>query len=429
MPAKEGRCMEKTVCIVGMGYGGLPLAAEFSKKIRVTGFDSDKEKIRLLQKGIDYTGENYLSGADKSGLFFTSRTGDIRNADFVIIAVPTPVDEKFRPDLQFVKSACVAVGKNLKKGAVVVLESTVYPGVTEEVCLPLLEKHSGMKCGTDFRIGYSPERINTGDAEHSITRVVKVVAGMDRETTGKIASLYGRIIKAGVFRAKDIRTAEASKITENIQRDVNIALMNELSVIFEKMGVDSRDVIEAASTKWNFAGYYPGMVGGHCIPVDPYYLIYRAGQLGCEPELMQAGRAVNNSVPARVADMALEELGKAGRKPQESVVLVMGLTFKENVRDVRNSPAKELIRRLVKEGVKVKGYDPLLDAAATEKFGVEVLKRPEFDGIDCVIIASPHKEFSGIEFGSFTPKPAIIDVRGFFRERKLKEKGFSYRQL
>ncbi len=319
------------VCIVGLGYVGLPLAEAFSEHISTIGFDIDDEKIEELKK---------INNEDN--LEFTSDPSKIREADFVLICVPTPVTKSKEPDLSYVKSAAELIGKNLKRGAVVVLESTVYPGVTEEIIKPILEEESKMRCGIDFYIGYSPERINPGDEEHDLTKITKIVAGIDDETTEILAELYGLITNA--YKAKDIKTAEAAKVIENIQRDLNIALMNELAIIFHKMGLDTKSVLEAASTKWNFHKYSPGLVGGHCIPVDPYYLVYKAKELGYHPQVILAGRAINDYMPKHVAEMAIKGLNEVGKVIKGSKVLIMGLTYKENVLDTRESPVREMVR-------------------------------------------------------------------------------------
>ncbi|CAD6490170.1 MAG: UDP-N-acetyl-D-mannosamine dehydrogenase [Candidatus Argoarchaeum ethanivorans] len=333
---------DKTVCIAGLGYVGLPLALAFSRHLKTIGFDVDAGKI----------GE--LSGANNNpGIAFTDDPGEIRNADYVIIAVPTPVTKSKDPDLSYIESAAMTIGRNLKPGAIVVLESTVYPGVTEEVLKPILEHESGLTCGTDFKIGYSPERINPGDDAHLLERITKIVSGMDIETTEVLSSLYGMITT--VYEAKDIKTAEAAKVIENIQRDLNIALMNELSLIFAKMGLATSDVLEAAGTKWNFHRYSPGLVGGHCIPVDPYYLVHRAKKLGYHPQVILAGRAINDSMPAHVAGMMIRGLNEAGKVIKGSKVLIMGLAYKENVADTRESPARGIVEGLSDFGVEVYG--------------------------------------------------------------------------
>lgn len=421
--------LREKICVVGLGYVGLPLALEFSKKTGVVGFDINKKKVVALNAGIDATGENDLSSPDRSRIAFTSDPKMISGCDFIIVAVPTPVTEDFQPDLAPLEESSKTVGANLKRGATVVYESTVYPGATMEICKPLLEKYSGMKCGRDFSIGYSPERVNPGDKGHSLTSIVKVVSGMDRETCEKVAHVYGEIIAAGVFRVGTIETAEAAKVIENTQRDLNIALMNELSMVFEKMGLDTFDVIEAASTKWNFARFYPGMVGGHCIPVDPYYLAEKSRALGYEPKLILSGRAMNNSVPSRVARIVLEELTKAGKSHSKSTVLLLGLTFKENVKDTRNSPVTGLIAELKKKKVSILSFDPLLSGKEIRSvFRVEPLAALRTNGIDCVVVVSPHRQFSEIDFSSFNPRPIIVDIRGFFR-KKIDRGAFTYRTL
>jgi len=409
----------KTVCIVGLGYVGLPLAEAFSKHLKVTGYDIDEEKIKNLN-----------SNNNEDNLEFTTKPSRIRQADFVLICVPTPVTKSKEPDLSYVKSAAELVGKNLKKGAVVVLESTVYPGVMEEIVKPILEEKSGMKCGADFKIGYSPERVNPGDKEHTIDKLTKIVAGMDEETTEILAELYGLI--TNVYKAKDIKTAEAAKVIENIQRDLNIALMNELAMIFYKMGLDTKAVLEAASTKWNFHHYSPGLVGGHCIPVDPYYLVYKAKELGYHPQVILAGRAINDYMPKHVAEMAIKGLNEAGKVIKGSKVLIMGLTYKENVPDTRESPVREMVKELREFGVNVYGYDPLLSKEEIEAFGVNALD--DFNVImDCVIVAVAHDEFKRMKLDDIrkfmNDKPVLVDVRRMFDEQESNKKGFYYKGL
>jgi len=369
---------DRTVCVVGLGYVGQPLAEAFSSHLRTIGFDIVSEKV------------NRINGSNGGKLLCTSDPASIKQADFVLICVPTPVTKHKEPDLTPVRSAAEVVGQNLKPGAIVVLESTVYPGVTEEIVVPILEKQSGMICGTNFKVGYSPERVNPGDDAHSIDKITKIVSGMDEESTRLLAELYGLITH--VFVARDIKTAEAAKVIENIQRDINIALMNELSLIFHKMGLNTKDVLAAAGTKWNFHKYTPGLVGGHCIPVDPYYLVYKARELGHHPQVILAGRAVNDYMPRHVAEMAIKGLNDAGKVIKGSKVLIMGLTYKENVPDTRESPAREMVKALLEYRVDVYGYDPLLSRREIEGFGVKVL-----DGVkpDCVILAVAHEEFKG----------------------------------
>jgi len=407
-----------TVCVVGLGYVGLPLAEAFSKHLRVIGYDVNIDKIKKLSQN------------NENNIAFTSDPANIREADFVIICVPTPVAKSKEPDLSYVKSAAELVGKNLKKGAVVVLESTVYPGVMEEIVKPILEEKSGMKCGADFKIGYSPERVNPGDKEHTIDKLTKIVAGMDEETTEILADLYGLI--TNVYKAKDIKTAEAAKVIENIQRDLNIALMNELAMIFYKMGLDTKAVLEAASTKWNFHHYSPGLVGGHCIPVDPYYLVYKAKELGYHPQVILAGRAINDYMPKHVAEMAIKGLNEVGKVIKGSKVLIMGLTYKENVPDTRESPVREMVKELKEFGVDVYGYDPLLSKEEIEAFGVNALD--DFNVImDCVIVAVAHDEFKKIGLDDIrkfmNDKPVLVDVRRIFDEQEAEGMGFLYKTL
>ncbi len=422
---------DKIVCIAGLGYVGLPLAEAFSKHLKVIGFDINKAKIEKLN---DDNNEDNLE--------FTADPSKIREADFVLICVPTPVTKSKEPDLKYVKSAAEIVGKNLKRGATVVLESTVYPGVTEEIVTPILEKESKMKCSIDFYIGYSPERINPGDEEHDLTKITKIVAGIDDETTEILAELYGLITNA--YKAKDIKTAEAAKVIENIQRDLNIALMNELAIIFHKMGLDTKSVLEAASTKWNFQKYSPGLVGGHCIPVDPYYLVYKAKELGYHPQVILAGRAINDYMPKHVAEMAIKGLNEVGKIIKGSKVLIMGLTYKENVADTRESPVREIIKELKEFGIEIHGYDPLLSREEIEDFGVKTLdfsfstgflfsKKKKCVKVDCVIVAVAHEEFKKMELEDvkkfMNDKPVLVDVRGMFDEEEARKKGFYYRRL
>jgi UDP-N-acetyl-D-glucosamine/UDP-N-acetyl-D-galactosamine dehydrogenase len=420
------------VCIVGLGYVGLPLAQAFSKKFKVIGFDTNSNKIRELSQ------RNY----DRNSVF-TDDAKEIGQADFIIIAVPTPVTRSKEPDLSFVESAAEIAARNMKKGATVILESTVYPGVTEEIVRPILEQ-SGLKCGRDFKLAYSPERINPGDKEHSLDKITKVVAGMDVKTTELVARLYNQV-SPHIFKAKDIKTAEAAKVIENIQRDLNIALMNELSLIFAKLGLSTKDVLAAAATKWNFHRYSPGLVGGHCIPVDPYYLVYKARELGYHSQVILAGRAINDYMPEHVAEMTIKALNNAGKVIRGSKVLIMGLTYKENVADIRETPVKEIIKQLQEYGVDIYGYDPLLDDIEQE-FGIKAYHSSVLDNsinstkaihssnrVDVLVIAVAHDAFKDItldKLRSITKdSPILIDVRGFFDGREVQERGFIYRNL
>jgi len=407
-----------TVCIVGLGYVGMPLAEAFSKHFRVIGFDINEKKVQSLKK-------NFPS------LDLTSQPALIKNADFVIIAVPTPITQSKEPDLTPVQSASRIVGKNLKKGAIVVLESTVYPGVTEEIVGPILEEESKLKLGLDFKIGYSPERVNPGDKDHTIDKITKIVSGMDEESANVLAELYGTITT--VYKTKDIRTAEAAKVIENIQRDLNIALMNELSIIFQKMGLDTKDVLDAASTKWNFYRFHPGMVGGHCIPVDPYYLVYKAKKLGYHPQVMLAGRSTNDYMPKHVAMLTIKALNEAEKVIHGSSVLIMGLTFKENVEDTRETPVKELIKELKEFNCKLYGYDPLLNKEEIGSFGVEPIDNLNQVKVDCIIMTVVHDVFKKISLDDLKKimgdKAILIDVRGYFSDKAVNIQDLFYRKL
>ena len=401
---------DKTVCVVGLGYVGQPLAEAFSSHLRTIGFDIVTEKV------------SRINGSNGGRLLCTSDPAAIKQADFVLICVPTPVTKHKEPDLAPVRSAAEIVGRNLKSRTIVVLESTVYPGVTEEIVVPILEQQSGMICGTDFKVGYSPERVNPGDEAHSIDKITKIVSGMDEESTRLLAELYGLITH--VFVARNIKTAEAAKVIENIQRDINIALMNELSLIFHKMGLNTQDVLAAAGTKWNFHKYTPGLVGGHCIPVDPYYLVYKARELGHHPQVILAGRAVNDYMPRHVAELAIKGLNDAGKVIKGSKVLIMGLTYKENVPDTRESPAREMVKALQEYRVDVYGYDPLLSREEIEGFGVKA--REELDGMkpDCVILAVAHEQFrvlrdDGELARTIKDCQVVVDVKGVLKGNNI----------
>ena len=412
---------DKTVCVVGLGYVGLPLAEAFSQHLKTIGYDLDTKKIAQINAGPD------------NKVIATMDPAMIREADVIIIAVPTPVTKAKDPDISYIVSAAEIVGRNMKDGAIVVLESTVYPGLTEEIMVPTLERVSGKVCGKDFAVGYSPERINPGDADHALEKITKIVSGMDEKTTELLAALYGLVTR--VYVARDIRTAEAAKVIENVQRDLNIALMNELSIIFRKMGLDTKAVLEAAGTKWNFHNYRPGLVGGHCIPVDPYYLVYKAEELGYHPQVILAGRAINDSMPKQVADIAIKELNRAGKVIRDSKVLVMGLTYKENVPDTRESPVGEMVSELKEFDIEVYGHDPLLASAEIERFGAKpVASLQELDGpVDCIIINSPHEAFGELTLEKVlricNGKPIIVDVTGMLRRNDGVREGCVYRTL
>jgi UDPglucose 6-dehydrogenase/UDP-N-acetyl-D-galactosamine dehydrogenase len=403
--------------VVGLGYVGTPLAEAFAEKLPTIGFDIDTRKI------------NQLTGAG-SKIQATTDPARIRQADVIMICVPTPVTRAKDPDLGPVRSAAATVGKNLRPGAIVVLESTVYPGVTEEVLVPILEKESGLKCGKDFFVGYSPERINPSDEAHTLDKITKIVSGMDAKTTKELVGLYGLV--TNVYRAPDIRTAEAAKVIENIQRDLNIALMNELSLIFGRMGLDTQAVLDAAGTKWNFHPYRPGLVGGHCIPVDPYYLVMKAEELGYHPQVILAGRAINDSMPKHVAELAIKGLNNAGKVIKGSKVLIMGLTYKEDVPDTRESPVEEIVRELKEYQIHVLGYDPLLPNEVITHFGAEPVKKLGLK-VDAVIIAVAHKQFRALPvreiLSLMNRDPVLVDVRGMVDPKSAEMQDVYYRKL
>lgn len=408
---------KSTVCIVGLGYVGLPLAESFSSHIRTLGFDIDKEKIRQIN-------------ASGSQVKATTDPHTIHEADYILICVPTPVTKNKLPDLSFVLSATSIVGKNMKKGATVVLESTVYPGVTEEIVRPLLEKESGFSCGTGFRIGYSPERTNPGDDIHVLSKITKIVAGMDEATLENLGALYGLV--TNVYRAPSIPVAESAKIIENIQRDINIALMNEFSIIFHRLGINTEEVIAAAGTKWNFLPFAPGLVGGHCIPVNPYYLVARAKEVGYHPVVILAGRSINDSMPGFVARMAIKGLNDVGKVIKGSSVLIMGLTYKENVPDIRTSPVVDMVKELIDFGIDVYGHDPLLDDSVIRNFGIKPL--PNLDQkMDAVILAVAHDQFRKMTVEDIrrlmNTNGVLIDVRGMVDKHLAERNGMYYQRL
>ncbi len=427
---------EESVCVVGLGYVGLPLALAFAKHFKVIGFDKNSQRIKELKLGVDRSRQVPKEEILTSSIEFTDNETDINKARFIIIAVPTPVDKLKNPDLSFLKSASSLVGKNLKKGSVVVYESTVYPGATEEVCVPILEKESGLIWKRDFFVGYSPERVNPGDREHTIENVVKVVSGDTEHTIELVASVYARVIKAGVYRAKDIKTAEAAKVIENIQRDINIALMNELAMIFGRMGLDTKQVLEAASTKWNFLRFEPGLVGGHCIPVDPYYLAHKSLEVGHVPHLILAGRSINEEVPSYIAKQTVKLLIKAGKRVKEAKLAILGITFKENVPDVRNSKAYELYKELKDFDIDVYVYDPVADTEEVfSEYAIELIKDLKaYAPYDGILLAVKHRLFmEGFQlefYKSITTKPYILlDIKGVYDIKEAKEKGFLYWRL
>ncbi|GDX51668.1 UDP-N-acetyl-D-galactosamine dehydrogenase [Bacteroidota bacterium] len=418
---------QEKLAVIGLGYVGLPIALEFARKISVIGFDINAKRVEMMKQGIDPSNELEKSAFDGCDIQFTANMEDLKQAKFFIIAVPTPVDQHNVPDLKPVLSASEAIGKVLKKGDYVVFESTVYPGCTEDDCNPVLEKISGLKNITDFKLGYSPERINPGDKEHTLSKIIKVVSGCDAESLDVIAKTYEIVVKAGVHRAASIKVAEAAKIIENTQRDVNIALMNELSRIFDKIGINTYDVLEAASTKWNFLKFFPGLVGGHCIGVDPYYLTYKANALGYDPEVILSGRRINDDMGPYVARRTVQKLTKAHKDVSASHVLIMGATFKENVSDIRNSKVADIVNELKNYSVTVEVVDPHADSDELQhEYGFGLVPKPT-GMYDAIIVAVNHKEYLTLDENYFKTimngGGIIVDVKGIFRN---KIKTFTY---
>lgn len=421
--------VKRIVSVVGLGYVGLPVAVAFGKTRRTVGFDINAQRIAELKAGHDRTGEVEDIELKSADIQYTDRVEDLRQADFHIVAVPTPVDDAHKPDLTPVFKASETVGKALKKGDIVVYESTVYPGVTEEECVPILERVSGLKCGIDFKVGYSPERINPGDKEHTFTRILKVVSGQDDECLNIVAEVYGSVVTAGVHRAPTIKVAEAAKVIENTQRDLNIALMNELAVLFDRMDIDTTAVLEAAGTKWNFLKFKPGLVGGHCIGVDPYYLTYKAEKLGYIPQVILAGRRINDSMGKFVAQRTIKEMIHAGHNMLESHVTVLGLTFKENCPDLRNSRVVDIVRELEEYGVKVQVHDPMAEQGEAEaEYGINLRPLEQLAPAAAVVLAVSHDQFKSLTPERLrqlcTGNPVLIDVKGMFPRQAYEAAGF-----
>lgn len=409
---------EEKICVVGLGYVGLPVALELARKFQVKGFDINQKRVEMMRNGIDPSNELDSSEFEGCDIAYTSEPEEIRDCTFYVVAVPTPIDEHKNPDLTPLLSACKIVGAVLKKGDIAVFESTVYPGCTEEDCVPVLEKESGLKYGKHFTVGYSPERINPGDKLHTLTRITKVVSGSDERTLEIVSQLYGTIIEAGIHKASSIKVAEASKIIENTQRDLNIALMNELSLIFKKMDINTYEVLEAAGTKWNFLKFFPGLVGGHCIGVDPYYLTHKAMELGYFAKLITAGRTINDSVHGQIAKEIVQFLIEQDKSLKKTRVLVMGVTFKENVSDIRNSKVPELIRELEEFKINVDAIDPFADPEEfQEEYRIELLKKAK-KKYDAVVLAVNHEEYLNKEaafYKAFLKKDGLLyDVKGAF---------------
>lgn len=421
---------DEVVAVVGLGYVGLPLAVEFGKKGRTIGFDLSSAKIENYKQFVDPTGE--VSSSDLRAARHLEVTTDpalLAQADYIVVAVPTPVDIAHNPDFTPLIGASKSVGANMKRGAVVVYESTVYPGATEEVCIPILEKQSGLKWKEDFHVGFSPERINPGDKEHTLTTILKVVSGDDEESLERIAQLYESVVTAGVYRASSIKVAEAAKVIENTQRDLNIALMNELAIIFDKVGIDTLEVLKAAGTKWNFLPFRPGLVGGHCIGVDPYYLTHKAEMVGYHPQVILAGRRINDGMAKFVAEKTVKSMISSGFHVKGSKVNVIGLTFKENCPDLRNSKVADIVHELESYGCDVHVFDPQADAEeAQHEYGIKLESWESLPAADAVVVAVPHKEVLALSLADFqsklNPSGCFIDVKSQFDPKALQEAGY-----
>ena len=426
---------KENLALVGLGYVGMPIAVSFARKVNTIGYDLNAAKIELYKQGIDPTNEVGDEAIKATTVEFTADETRLRDAKFIIVAVPTPVNDDHSPDLTPVEGASTIVGRNLTKGSIAVYESTVYPGVTEDVCIPILEKESGLKCGEDFKIGYSPERINPGDKVHRLETIHKIVSGMDAESLETIAKVYELVIEAGVHRAESIKVAEAAKVIENSQRDINIAFMNELSIIFNKMGIDTKSVLEAAGTKWNFLHFYPGLVGGHCIGVDPYYLTYKAEMMGYHSQVILSGRRINDDMGKYVAENCVKNLIKAEKPVKGAKVAILGFTFKENCPDTRNSKVFDIVKELREYGIEPVIADPTADAKeAKHLYGVEFTDINTIKNMDAVILAVAHTEFTTYQMEKFDAmfgegKKVLVDVKGLLDRKEYENAGYVYWRL
>lgn len=423
---------EEKLALVGLGYVGMPIAVAFAKKIDVIGFDLNRDKIELYRSGIDPTHEVGDEEVRNSTVYFTSEEENLKKAKFIIVAVPTPVNQDKTPDLAPVVGASKTVGRNLTKGSIVVYESTVYPGVTEDICIPILESESGMKCGVDFKVGYSPERINPGDKVHRLENITKIVSGVDTEALEEIRKIYDLVIEVGTYPVSTIKTAEAIKVAENSQRDINIAFMNELAMVFDRMGIDTNEVVNGMNTKWNALRFRPGLVGGHCIGVDPYYFVYEAEKLGYHSQIIAAGRKVNDGMGEFVADAAIKQMILSGKTPKFCKVAILGLTFKENCPDTRNSKVEDIIRRLNEYGIAPFVVDPWADAEdAKREYGVSLVNISEISDVDCVILAVAHDEFKTMQvtelnrlYGNKSDgEKILVDAKGLFNANEVEKYG------
>ncbi|MBO4389018.1 MAG: nucleotide sugar dehydrogenase [Spirochaetales bacterium] len=430
---------DESLALVGLGYVGMPIAHAFAKKgLNVIGFDLNKEKIELYKSGVDPTKEVGDEEIAKTRIQFTSDETDLKQARFIIVAVPTPVNTDHTPDLTPVIGASEIVGRNLVPGSIVVYESTVYPGCTEDVCIPILEKQSGMKCGVDFKVGYSPERINPGDKVHRLENIHKIVSGIDEESLKEIKAVYDLVVEVGTHPVSNLRTAEAVKVVENSQRDINIAFMNELAMVFDRMDIDTNEVVDGMNTKWNALGFRPGLVGGHCIGVDPYYFTYQAEKLGYHSQIILNGRIVNDSMGAYVADKAVKKMIEAGQAPKKSKVIILGLTFKENCPDTRNSKVDDIIKQLNKYGIEPVVIDPWAsERDALHEYGVKLTKLEDAADADCVIVAVAHNEFRALSLDTIqkmfkdvpNDEKVLIDVKGLYKVEDLRASGMKWWRL
>ncbi len=429
---------QEKIALIGLGYVGMPIAVAFAKKAEVIGFDVNAAKIALYQSGIDPTHEVGDEAIKNATVRFTSDEKELRKAKFLIVAVPTPVNQDKTPDLAPVIGASEVVGRNLTPGSIVVYESTVYPGVTEDVCVPILERESGLKCGVDFKVGYSPERINPGDKVHRLENIVKIVSGMDKESLEEIRNIYNLVIEVGTYPVSTIKTAEAIKVVENSQRDINIAFMNELAMVFDRMGIDTNEVVDGMNTKWNALGFRPGLVGGHCIGVDPYYFVYEAEKLGYHSQIILAGRKVNDGMGAFVADAAIKEMVLAGKSPKTAKVAIFGLTFKENCPDTRNSKVEDIIVRLKEYGIEPIVVDPWAsDRDAMHEYGVTLTPMNEIANLDCLILAVAHNAFRQMNLEQYlqlfadmpNSEKVLVDVKGTLDSEALKAAGIRFWRL
>ncbi|MCM3400451.1 nucleotide sugar dehydrogenase [Oceanobacillus profundus] len=433
---KKLQAKEEKIAVIGLGYVGLPLAIELAKKFDVVGFDVNKAKLDKYLSGIDVTDEVGDEALKETSLKFTSEEEELQSCKFHIVAVPTPINTDKTPNLNPVIGASETVGRNLTKGSIVVYESTVYPGTTEEVCIPILEEVSGLEFGTDFKVGYSPERINPGDRVNTLTKITKIVSGSDESALREIANLYGSIIEAGVFEAESIKVAEAAKVIENSQRDINIAFMNELSMVFNKMDINTKAVLEAAGTKWNFLKFTPGLVGGHCIGVDPYYFTYKAEQLGYHSQIILSGRKINDDMGKYIASNIIKKMIKAKQEIDGARVAIFGLTFKENVPDVRNTKIIDIITELEEYGVETLVYDPVAENEEVyNEFNIRLVEQEELTELDCVVFAVPHKEFQesysldNVEELYKNDSKVLIDIKSIFDRKESETRGYHYWSL